>query len=107
MKCSVLVSEKLSGVPLVECGGVVLQAGDKLIVSEALGEQMKKHYGKNLIVAFSEEKPSLKSGAFEYIAGGSKAVVQAAQHIGVEAPSVAAISSDKSMQGKMKARKKV
>jgi len=100
MKCSILVGNKLGSIPLMECGGVVLQEGDKLLVTEQLGEQMKKHYGKAIIIVASEERAKLKQGSYEYVAGSSKAVVVAAQHDNEEAPAVAAISSDKSMQGK-------
>ena len=106
MKCAILVSEKLGGVPLTECGGVVLQPGDKLLVHPELAKKMKEHYGAPLIIAGEEEKAQLKCVSYEYIHGGAKAVASSAMKMN-EAPSaLAEVSSDKSMQGKYKARRK-
>ncbi len=106
MECVILVSEKLGAVPLAECGGVVLQPGDKLLVSSSVAKAMQKHYGKALIVAGTEQREHLRYGTYEYISGGGKAVAHAAQHYHENSTAVAAVSSDKSMQGKAKMRRK-
>lgn len=111
MNCEVLISEKLGGIPLAECGGVVLQPGDALIVSASKGAELRKHYAGLFIVAGFEVRETLKNGDFEYTRGKSwaskpnqSAVAHAAKHDGEDLSGYSA--SDKSMQGKTKMRRK-
>ena len=111
MNCEILISEKLGGIPLAECGGMVLQPGDALVVSAAKGAELRKHYAGLFIVAGFEVRESLKNGSYEYSKGKSQsiyksqsAVVHAAKHDNEEPSGY--IASDKSMQGKKKAHRK-
>lgn len=106
MKCEILVSERMGGIPIAECGGVVLQPGDKLIVSCELAGEMRKHYDHRIVGAGYVEYSSLKNGHYQYESGNGKAVAHAAAHIGEAAPALETPSSDKSMQGKHKMRRK-
>jgi len=107
MNCEILISEKLGAIPLAECGGVVLQPGDKLVVSCAKAGELRRHYGSLLITVGYEVRDSLKQGSYEYLKKSNKqesAVVHAAKHEGEDAPAM--VASDKSMQGKHKMRRK-
>lgn len=105
MKYDVIVSDKMQNIPIAECGGIVLQPGDKLLVSSGLAVQLQKHYGKNLIVAGQVEKEKLLNGSFEYVSGKGKAVAQAAERAAMPPPAVESVSADKMVSGK-KARSK-
>lgn len=100
MECKVMVNHKLGSVPIMECGGVVLQHGDKLLVTPAVAVAMKRHYGTAIIEAGTAQKETLRGGHYEYVSGGAKAVSQAAAVHVAEAPAVEAVSTDKSMSGK-------
>ncbi len=106
MKCEIFVSEKMGGIPIAECGGVVLQAGDRLIVSCEKAVELKKHYGSLLVSAGFAEYEALKGRLYQYESGKGKAVAHAAAHVNEPAPVLEAQSSDKSMQGKHKMRRK-
>ena len=102
MKCAVLVSSKMSGIPIVECGGIVLAPGDKLLVPCEQAPALKRHYGSLLIHAADEEKAKLKNGGYEVISGAPdmKAVIHSAHHDNADVPPMAEVTADKSMQGK-------
>lgn len=111
MNCEILISEKLGGIPLAECGGMVLQPGDALIVSTTKGAELKKHYAGLFIVAGFEVRESLKNGNYEYAKAKSwvnkpsqSAAIHVAKHEGEEPSGF--IAADKSMQGKKKAHRK-
>lgn len=107
MKCEVLVSEKLGTVPLVECGSIMLQPGDTLVVSCEKAAELRRHYGNLLVTAEVVLKEALKHGSYEHISRGStRASVDAAQHFNTPAPAVETVASDRSMQGKTKMRRK-
>lgn len=65
MKCKILVSKEMSGTPIIELSGVVLQEGQELVVRETLGANLKAHYGKNLIEVGTLEKDFLANGDYE------------------------------------------
>ncbi len=97
MKCMIAISDKLGSVPLAECGGAVLAPGDKLLVTPGLMDLLKANYGKLIVCAGAEERASLSSGSYEYVAGKGKAISQ-----DLPVAPLAEKSADKSMIGKMK-----
>jgi hypothetical protein len=67
MKCFVLVSNKLGGVPLVECGAVTLEPEHKLIVREEIAERMLRTYAPKLIKAGECDMAELRSGSYQVV----------------------------------------
>lgn len=110
MQCEIVVSDKMGHIPLAECGGILLQPGERLLVTKGVYEEMKRHYGKNLISAGQLEKDKLSGGHYELQTGlekkSEKASVHAAKHEGHEPEGAEAVASDKSMQGKTKVKRK-
>lgn len=102
MKCKILVSEKMSSIPLSECGGAVLAPGDKLIVKADIYDRMKVQYGPALVCAGEVEKEVLRGGHYEYCSGKQKApeVSKDALAPAGESSPLTEKSSDKSMIGK-------
>ena len=108
MNCEILISQRMSAIPIVECGGLVLQPGDALVVSTIKGSELKKNYGPLLIVAGFETRDTLRGGDYEYQAAGVLRNVAApklaAVADGLEPPAFA--GSDKTMVGKSRVKRK-
>ena len=96
MKYEVLIAAKSMGsMPVVECGGVVLREGDRLLIHAGLYPTLKNHYGKFLLHVGQEEKESLRSGHYEFVSTGRKAASIAAADAHMPEPETIAISTDK------------
>ena len=82
MKYLTLISDKLGNVPLVECGGIMLQSGQELLVRENIALSMLKHYGRNLIQVGSGEG-SLRNGHYQVELKKSKKLEDVFERISV------------------------
>jgi hypothetical protein len=102
MKCSVLVSEKMGGMPLVECGGAILTPDKQLIVNATLGASIIKQYGNRVVVAGVVDKTKLACGNYELVVADITKPFNVDPKRGViaDAPAVEYVARDKSMIGK-------
>jgi hypothetical protein len=66
MKCRVLVSNKMSNIPIAECGQITLQPNDTLIVKEEIAKKILSHYRPKLIEAGICEMDNLRNGHYQY-----------------------------------------
>ncbi len=76
----------------MECGGIFLAPGDKLLVKSGMGKKLKDVYGSYIIIAGQEEKFWLRNGHYELIPGNSRAAIHS---------TMMGKSSDRSMIGKI------
>ncbi len=65
MKCIVLISEKMSGLPIVECGGAVLSDKEQLVVKESAANLLMVNYRGRLVRAGECEREKLAHGYYE------------------------------------------
>jgi len=93
----IFISERMSAIPILELGGVFLNAGDRLCVRNDIADKLVAKYGRLLIEAGSGQKERLSNGGiYEFIA----------QHRIQDFAMPIKDSANKSMVGKRKSRTK-
>lgn len=98
MKCSVLIANRMSAMPIAECGGITVKSGDRVIVRSELADKLLSHYKGRLVWAEAVERDSLACGHYEVHQGApqSKTPLASSDVPEVE-PDLQQAASDKSM----------
>lgn len=108
MKQVVLVSDKMAGIPIVECNGAVLTPDKKLVVSEQLGNELVKHYAPRIIKLGDIDHGKLTYGHYDLLPAqiskpfhvDPKSKIPAESVPVSGSPSLEGVASDRSMIGK-------
>lgn len=99
MKCVVLIANRMSAMPIAECGGITVKSGDKLTVRADIADKMLAHYKGRLVWAETIERDSLANSHYELsreILPVKQPLVSAAAVVEPE-PVLQQVASDKSM----------
>jgi len=98
MKCVVFVSEKMSAIPIVECGGIMLQANQKLIVKETLAPTLLRNYPNRLARGGHCDMDNLRGGSYQVVGNIVEVTKLEEKKEVVETP-LAVVSSNRAMEG--------